>query len=89
MAESPSRIEQARGRLKTARIAFAATAVAAFAAFAVVARAAHPGTHTGSSSSSRAGVGTSDRSDDSFGFGDGSIGPSDGGGMPQISSGGS
>jgi hypothetical protein len=88
--ETPSRLDQARRRLRVARYGIGAAAVAGFGVFGLAARAAHPGTRTHSSSASSAVVRSEDDADSvqSFDFGDGSIGSSTGG-APAIQSGGS
>jgi len=88
----PSRIEEARLRLRHARLGIGAAAAAGFALFVFAARAAHPGTSTASNATAvTQQVSTSDdnATSNSFGsdFGSGSIGPSTGG--ASVQSGGS
>jgi hypothetical protein len=87
--EGSSRIEQARRRLKVARVSIGATAAAGLLVFALAARISHPGTAHRSqvSTASNASAETQSESDD-FGFGGGSISPSYGG-APTVQSGGS
>jgi hypothetical protein len=75
-----SRIEATRRRLQTVRIAIATAAVVAFGALVGFARASHPATGTPSSSDEQAQTSDDGQQSDEFGFGDGSIGPSFGGG---------
>ena len=89
----PSRIEEARSRLRRARFGIGAAATAGFALFVFVARAAHPGTSAASrvaTVTQQTSSGNDDEtSGNSFGFdfGSGSIGPSTGG--ASVQSGGS
>ena len=87
----PSRIEEARRRLRRARFGVGAVAAAGFAVFALAARAAHPGTAGASQSTSFAQQTSSSddqrAGDSGFDFGQGSIGPSTG--APSVQSGGS
>ncbi len=80
--EPSSRIAKARRRVRAARYVLGAVAVAGFAVFGAAARDAHPATHHA--------VQTSDdsQSDDSFSFGNASLGDS-GTAVPQIQSSGS
>jgi hypothetical protein len=88
--ERSSRIEQARRRLRVARLSIGVTAAVGFLVFTLAARASHPGTHS-SRASSRATTSASDdfesQSDD-FSFGSASISPATGG-TPMVQSGGS
>jgi len=86
-----SRLELARRNLRLVRILVGGGSVAAFAAFVVVARAAHPGTsHPASGSPATAPATPDDRQPGGLDFGNGAIGPSQGGfGGPQASSRGS
>jgi hypothetical protein len=90
--EQPSRIEQARTRLQSARVATGAAAIAAFAIFAIAARASHPATATSSgqasSSSSSSSVTSVDDSYSPFYYGTGSVGQSSGS-TPSVQSGAS
>ena len=94
--QQPSRIEQARRRLATARLVVGAGSVVAFAALALVARAAHPGTHNATATTAAASTTRVERDDsrrnqfDPF-FGQGSISSSSSSdnSAPQASSGGS
>lgn len=88
--QPPSRLELARRRLRTARIAAIAGAAAAFGGLALAVRAAHPatsGTTHPLQTPSSLGEHEDDHDDDSFGFGGGSFGST--GGAPQVQSGGS
>ena len=88
--KQPSRIADARRKVRIARYAIGVTAAAALAAFAAAARVAHPGTHY----STRTGAATAavdESTSESYFFGDdnsSSIGPS-GSASPQIQSGAS
>jgi hypothetical protein len=75
--EAPSRIALANRRLRIARIAVGAAAVAAFVVFGAVARAAHPGS-AGSTTSIQSSS-ADDLSQSTFDFGTASVGPSAGG----------
>jgi hypothetical protein len=75
-----SRIEATRRRLQTVCIAIATATVVAFGALAGFARASHPAAATTNSSDARTQTSDDGRQSDEFGFGDGSIGPSFGGG---------
>ena len=77
MASAAPRIIEARTRAATAKRAIAVLSVTGFLAVFVLARAAHPGHTTASSPSTSNGssAGSVD-SDDGFGFGSGSIAPS-------------
>jgi len=81
----PSRIEEARRRLRRARFGIGAGAAAGFALFVFAARAAHPGTSAASQTTpvtqQQSFSIDDDQSGDSYGFdyGSGSIGPSSGG----------
>jgi hypothetical protein len=87
--EGSSRIEQARRRLRVARVSIGATAAAGFLVFALAARVSHPGTHhTQVSTNSAATSDDSQFQSDDFGFGSGSISPSTGA-APTLRSGGS
>jgi len=83
--EPSSRIAEARRRVRVARYALGAAAVAGFAVFGAAARGAHPATHHSAST-----VESTDSESDSssFGFGSGSLGGS-GNAAPQIQSMGS
>jgi hypothetical protein len=83
----PSRLHAARRRVRAVRFALVGAAVVFFGGAFAAARATHPGTtaHRGSGELPQASF---DRGGDSFGFGDGSIGP-DGGGSPQVATGSS
>jgi len=79
MASAAPRIIEARTRAATAKRAIALLSVTGFVAVFVLARAAHPGHTTASSPSTSNGSSTGERSvdsDDGFGFGSGSIAPS-------------
>jgi len=87
----PSRIEEARLRLRHARLGIGAAAAAGFALFVFAARAAHPGTSTASNATAvtqQASTSDDNATSNSFGsdFGLGSIGPSTG---ASVQSGGS
>jgi hypothetical protein len=84
----PSRLELTRQRVRAVRFAIVGAAVIFFGGAFAAARAAHPGTTAHSGSSSGALPQASFDRSDSFGFGDGSIGPSDGG-APQVATGSS
>ena len=77
----PSRIEDARRRLRRARFGIGACAAAGFALFVFAARAAHPGTSAASPPVTQQSFSSDDdeSSNSGFDFGSGSIGPSDGG----------
>ena len=84
----PSRIEEARRRLRRTRFGVGAAAAAGFAVFAFAARAAHPGTSHASQTATvtqQASSSYDDDATDSYGldFGSGSIGPSTGGAAVQ------
>ncbi len=88
----PSRIEEARRRLRTARFGIGAAAAAGFALFVFAARAAHPGTSNATQVTPAVEQITGnndDQTSDDYGFdyGSGSIGPSTG--APSVRSGGS
>ena len=88
----PSRIEEARRRLRRARFGIGAAATAGFALFVFAARATHPGTSAAShvaTVTQQTSSSDDDETSDSFGFdfGSGSIGPSIGG--PSVQSGAS
>jgi len=79
MASAAPRIVEPRTRAATAKRAIAVLSVTGFLAVFVLARAAHPGHATASSPSTSNGSSTeqgSVESDDGFGFGSGSIAPS-------------
>ena len=80
--EPSSRIAKARHRVRFARYVIGALAVAGFAVFGAAARDAHPATQHATQSAEES------QSDDSFGFGTGSLGDS-GSAQPQIQSAGS
>ena len=79
MASAAPRIVEARTRAATAKRALAVASVAGFLAALLLAKAAHPGHTTASRpstpNSSSTGQGSVE-SDDGFGFGSGSIAPS-------------
>ena len=83
-----SRIEQARRRLRIARVSVGATAAAGLLAFALAARASHPGTHHSQASSSAGSSDDLQAQSDDFSFGSAAISPSTGGGTT-LQSGGS
>jgi len=88
----PSRIEEARRRLRRVRFGIGAAATAGFALFVFAVRAAHPGTSAAShvaSVTQQTSSSDDDETSNSFGFdfGSGSIGPSTGG--ASVQSGGS
>lgn len=91
MEPTPSRLEIARRRLRTARHAVAAGAAALFVAVLLAARGSHPATTSASTGTSSVSPGTQQvEPDDSsgFDFSGGSFGGSSGS-APQVQSGGS
>jgi hypothetical protein len=80
--EPSSRIARARRGVRAARYVIGAVAVAGFAIFGAAARDAHPATHHAVQ------VSDDNQSDDSFSFGNASLGDS-GSALPQIQSSGS
>jgi hypothetical protein len=86
--EGSSRIEQARRRLRVARVSIGATVAAGFLVFALAARASHPGTHHSQVSSAASSSDDVPTQGDDFSFGSGSISPSTGS-TPTLQSGGS
>lgn len=79
MASAAPRIVEARNRAEIAKRAFAVVSVAGFLAVFVLAKAAHPGHRTSSqpSTPNTPSTGQSSEEDDGgFGFGSGSIAPS-------------
>jgi hypothetical protein len=89
--DQPSRVEQARRRLRTTRLVVGAGSAVAFAALAVVARAAHPGRAHTARSTGPATAAATDNAQSGFFFGNGSIQSSrpDDGTTPQTQSRGS
>ena len=81
MASASPRIAEARSRAATVKRAVAVGSLASFLALFMLARAAHPG-HTTASKPAGTGVvpatGESDENEGTFGFGSGSIAPSQG-----------
>jgi hypothetical protein len=78
----PSRIEDARRRLRRARFGIGACAAAGFALFVFAARAAHPGTSAAAPNVTQQSFSSDDgesSNSSGFDFGSGSIGPSGGG----------
>jgi hypothetical protein len=86
--EGSSRIEQARRRLRIARLSIGAAAAAGFLVFTLAAKASHPGTHHARVSSRAATSDDLESQSDDFSFGSASIGPSSGS-APTVQSGGS
>jgi hypothetical protein len=78
MASAAPRIREARTRAATAKRAIAVASMAGFLAVFVLARGAHPGSTTASHPSTPSGSSgqSSDERGDDFGFGSGSIAPS-------------
>lgn len=86
--EPSSRIAKARRRVRAARYAIGALAVAGFAVFGAAARDAHPATHHSVQAAQDNQAAQDDQSSDSFSFGTPSVGDS-GSAVPQIRSSGS
>ena len=86
--EPSSRIAKARRRVRAARYAIGALAVAGFAVFGAAARDAHPATHHAVQATQDDQTAQDDQSNDSFSFGSPSLGDS-GSAAPQIQSSGS
>jgi hypothetical protein len=80
-----SRLARARRRVRTVRVALVAVTVAAFGGLAAAARLSHPGARHSSRSLEPAAAFDSASAEDDFGFGNGSVGSSDGA-APQVQS---
>ena len=90
MSATPSRFESVRRGLRTVRIGVVAASLALFGGAFVAARNSHAASGTSEPTDNTAvDDGYYDETYDDFGFGDSSIGPSEGGEAPSLRSGSS